>query len=157
MPSAPKTAAEIWSQDRSLRQPLSTKRLNGKRTFVDGLSILVQRKLMADERIHWDGLGRWLAFAAAGILIVLSVPAVFSLAFGAVAGWNIFLGLLLIGVVVSGHRKAPLFVAILVALVLLRLVLSLIFGILIDAGLNFLLLSLLGGAWKDLREQAEEI
>lgn len=107
-----------------------------------------------DDQVHWRGVGRWLSFVAAGLLMLISTPAVFSHAFGATAGWNIFLGLLLIGGIASGHRKAPLLAGVLCALMLFRLILSLVAGSMIDAAFNLLLLGMLLAVWQSLRKQA---
>lgn len=95
-----------------------------------------------------------MSFVTAGLLILSAIPAVLSPESGAAAGWNIFLGLLLIGVVASGHPKAPLLAAILCALMLVRLIVSVAIGSLADAALNLLLLGMLFAAWRSLRNQA---
>jgi hypothetical protein len=109
-----------------------------------------------DDQVQWAGLGRWLSFLAAALLILLSIPAIFVHALGAAAGWNIFLGLLLIGVIAAGHRKAPMLAAILCALMLLRLILSMVAGSMADAALDLLLLGM-PAAWRSLKAQAASL
>ena len=94
---------------------------------------------------------------AAALLILLSIPVIFVRSLGAAAGWNIFLGLLLIGVIASGHRKAPMLAAILCVLMLVRLILSLIAGSMADAALDLLLLGILAAAWRSLKAQAASL
>lgn len=110
-----------------------------------------------NDQVQWTGLGRWLSFVAAALLILLSIPAIFIHALGATAGWNIFLGLLLVGVVASGHRKAPLLAAILCVLMLLRLIVSLVAGNMVDAVFDLLLLGILAAAWQSLKTQAASL
>jgi hypothetical protein len=109
-----------------------------------------------EEQIEWSGMGRWLSFLFTALMILVAIPGVFSHEFGAAAGWNLFLGLLMFGFVAAGHRKAPLLAAILTVLMLLRLVLGAIAGggwaILADA----VLLLVIAGAAYDLRQQDAE-
>jgi hypothetical protein len=105
------------------------------------------------DQVHWRGVGRWLSFAVAVLLIVISIPAVASDDPG--VGWNIFLGLLLFGFVASGHRRAPLMVGVVTALTAVRLVAALV----VQRNVNLLawetlLLILLVFAWRDIRRQA---
>ena len=107
-----------------------------------------------NDQHQWTGLGRWLSFGLAALLIAIAIPGVLDGA-GAAAGWNIFLGLLLFGAVASGNSKAPLLALLLTALMTLRLLLAII------AGGNFLAFwlgavstALAGIAAYDLREQA---
>jgi len=107
---------------------------------------------MGDD-VRWRGPGRWLSFGVSALLIVASIPAV--AVDDASAGWNIFLGLLLFGVIASGNRRALLLAGVLTALMAVRLVLALvaqrnIIGAVSDA----VILILLVFAWQDLRRQA---
>ena len=109
---------------------------------------------MMEDQVHWTGVGRWLSFVTAGLLIIVSVPAVFDHEFGAVAGWNIFFGVLLIGVIAAGHPKAPLLAAILCALMTLRLIISLALGSIVEGGVNLLLGTFLLAVWLNLKKQS---
>ena len=110
-----------------------------------------------EEQVEWHGIGRWLSFLFAGLMILLAIPGVFSHEFGAAAGWNLFLGLLMFGVVAAGHRKAPLLAAILSAIMLLRVIVGAFvspsWGILVD----ILVLAIIVTAAFDLRRQASEL
>jgi hypothetical protein len=110
-----------------------------------------------DDQVHWAGMGRWLSFVATALLILLSIPSIAIHALEAAAGWNIFLGLLLIWVIASDHRKAPLLAAILCALMLVRLILSLVAESMVDAVLVLLLLGILATAWHSLKTQAARL
>lgn len=79
-----------------------------------------------DEQINWSGSGKWLSVIAGALMILFSIPDVF--ANSAAAGWNLFLGLLLIGVTTSGHKAAPKIVSVVAALFLARLLLMPLFG-----------------------------
>lgn len=86
---------------------------------------------------QWTGIGRWLAFAVAAGMIVLAIPLIVSNV--AAGGWNVFLGLLLFGVTVSGNRHAPMLAYILAMLFAIRAVLALVLeadfiGAAIEAG-----------------------
>jgi hypothetical protein len=108
------------------------------------------------DQVHWRGIGRWLSFAVAALLIVLSVPAFATNE--ASAGLNIFLGLLLFGFVASGHRRAPLMVGIVTALTALRLIVGLVVERnAVEAIADALLLILLMFAWQDVRRQAASL
>ena len=108
----------------------------------------------ADRTHQWNGAGRWLSFAAAALLLIFSIPMVFSPDDGAAAGWNIFLGLLLFGGVASGSAAAPKITAVIAALMLVRLALLPLFGAhLLDFLLALLLLALVAYAAFDLRRQ----
>lgn len=122
---------------------------------IDRSGAVSHSDLMIEEHdAVWTGLGRWLLIGLGIILIVLSVPVVFSPANGAAAGWNIFLGLLAIGAVASGNRKAPLLALILAALMATRLIFSIIYGagVLALAG-SLILFLIAAGAAYDLRKQ----
>ncbi|HEV7289451.1 hypothetical protein [Sphingomonas sp.] len=71
---------------------------------------------------QWTGLGRWLALAAAAGMILFSIPLIVSNV--AAGGWNVFLGLLLFGVTVSGNRHAPKLAYVLAILFAIRAVLA---------------------------------
>lgn len=109
----------------------------------------------ADQNTTWTGLGRWLLIGLGIMLIFLAIPLVFSRENGAAAGWNIFLGLLAIGAIASGNRKAPLLALILAALMAIRLIVAIIAGAsgLVLAG-SLVLLAIAAGAALDLRKQA---
>jgi hypothetical protein len=105
------------------------------------------------DQLHWRGIGRWLSFAVAALLIILSIPAFAT--DDASAGWNIFLGLLLFGFIASGHRRAPLMVGIIASLTALRLIVALaVERNAIGAIAEALLLILLFVAWQDITRQA---
>lgn len=108
---------------------------------------------MMDEQVQWRGVGRWLSFFVAALLVIAAIPNLPKN--DAAAGWNIFLGLLLFGVVASGNRRAPLFLVVLIGLLALRLIFALANeGTLISAVTNLVPLLLLLVAWVDLRKQA---
>lgn len=111
---------------------------------------------MDEEQIAtWTGLGRWLLIGFGIMLIFLSIPIVFSQDNGAAAGWNIFLGLLAIGAIASGNRKAPLLSLVLASLMAIRLIAVIINGssVSVLAG-SLILLVIAAGAAYDLRKQA---
>src|SRR5438270_1359484 len=106
-----------------------------------------------DEQVHWRGMGRWLSFVVAALLIVAAVPNFATN--DAAAGWNIFLGLLLFGAVASGSRRAPLLVMVLVGLMALRSIIAVAAErSAIGALLSAVLFICLFFAWRDLRRQA---
>ncbi len=90
-----------------------------------------------EKTYRWTGLGRWLAFATAAGMILFSIPLIVSNV--AAGGWNVFLGLLLFGVTVSGNRHAPMLAYVLAILFAIRTVLALVLeadfaGAAIEAG-----------------------
>ena len=105
--------------------------------------------------MRWHGVGRWLAFALATLLILIAIPLVFHAETGAMAGWNIFLGLLLAGAVGSGSRHAPPVAFLIAAILLIRIVTSVLF-VPINIGLLFdmLMAAMAAVAAQDLRRQA---
>ena len=108
------------------------------------------------DQVHLRGIGRWLSFAVAALLVALSIPAFAT--DDASAGWNIFLGLLLFGFVASGHRRAPLMVGVVAALTALRLIVGLVVERSATVAIaNALLLILLLIAWRDIRGQAAAV
>jgi hypothetical protein len=108
--------------------------------------------MMADQ-VRWQGVGRWLSFAAAALLVIVAIPSFATN--DAAVGWNIFLGLLLFGVVASGNRFAPLLLLVLLALMVLRLLVALVADRnIIAAVTDGVLLIPLFFAWRDLRRQA---
>lgn len=114
--------------------------------------------MAADKTVDWTGLGRWLSFAAAGILIIVAIPLIFVHATGAVAGWNIFLGLLLFGSVASGNIRAPTVAAAIFALMAIRLTIAIVAGAAYaDIGISALLLAVIGFAAWDLRQQRQRL
>lgn len=80
------------------------------------------RAMSTGKTYEWTGLGRWLAFATAAGMILLSIPLIVSNV--AAGGWNVFLGLLLFGVTVSGNRHAPMLAYVLAILFAIRAVLA---------------------------------
>ena len=123
---------------------------------VDHVGPVRQYELMDKKAdIAWKGWGR-LLFIGLGIsLILLAVPLVFSREDGAAAGWDIFLGLLAIGAVASGSRKAPLLALILAALMALRLLATIIHRpSVLDLVASLLFLATAAGAAYDLRKQS---
>ena len=108
---------------------------------------------MMDEQVRWRGLGRWLSFAVAALLVIAAIPDFAT--DDAAAGWNIFLGLLLFGVIASGSRRAPLLLLVLLGLMVVRLISALAVERTIISGVtNGAPLLLLFVAWLDLRKQA---
>ena len=108
---------------------------------------------MEAEEIHWRGVGRWVCFAVAFLFVVVAIPYVMTNE--AAAGWNISLGLLLFGVIASGSRRAPLLVAILVGLNIVRIVEALVVEhSATGAATAGVVVLLLVFAWRDLRQQA---
>jgi hypothetical protein len=105
------------------------------------------------EQVSWRGVGRWLSFAVAALLIIVAIAN-----FGtndAAVGWDIFLGLLLFGAVASGYRRAPLLLLVLLGLMALRLFVALaVERNIIEAVSGGVLLILLFFAWQDLRRQS---
>ena len=79
--------------------------------------------MVVDGDIKWIGWGRWLSFALSALLLL---GGALDLNQEAAAGWNIFLGLLLFGVIASGHRKAPLLALVLTGLMAVRLLFAII-------------------------------
>lgn len=106
-----------------------------------------------DEQVQWSGFGRWLSFVIAAVFILGAIPD-FARNDPA-AGWNIFLGLLLFGLVAAGSRRAPLLLLALTVLMVLRMTMSLMSGhfAVIDAIANTLVLVGLAVAWLALRKQ----
>jgi len=108
---------------------------------------------MSSGATYWSGWGRWLSFVAGTLLIVLSLPLI--LTNSAAAGWNIFLGLLLLGAVASGNERAPLIAIILSAIMVLRIIVAWVSGAgPLDLGIAVMFLVLIGGAAYHLRLQA---
>jgi len=110
-----------------------------------------------DTEIAWTGLGKWLSFLSAAILILVAVPFVLDRAAAARAGWNIFLGLLLFGVIASGNRRAPLLALALAVLMAARVAVAVAIGPdgFADIGLPLLLCATTALAAYDLRKQAD--
>jgi hypothetical protein len=105
------------------------------------------------EQVSWQGVGRWLSFAAAALLIIVAIPNFATN--DAAVGWNIFLGLLLFGAVASGYRRAPLLLLVLLGLMVLRLLVALtVERNVIEAVADGVLLILLFFGWQDLRRQS---
>ena len=79
---------------------------------------------MSNVGVQWSGWGKWLAFALAAVLMLLSIPLILHSETGAAAGWNLFLGLLIFGSVVSHNKGAASLVAFVAALMIVRLILT---------------------------------
>ena len=106
--------------------------------------------------VEWCGRGRWLSFGLAAVLILTALPLVFHRATGAMAGWNIFLGLLLAGAVGSGYRHAPRIALIIAVLMLIRLAMAIVFmPVVIAIIVELLIAALAAVAAYDLRRQAQ--
>lgn len=109
---------------------------------------------MDGEQIAWTGHGKWLSLSVAAMMILGAIPFVFSHSFGAAAGWNIFLALLLGGSLAAGHPKAPTVAAVVSAVLTIRLIVGLIAMNLFASVLDVLLAAMVIAAWRDLRKQA---
>jgi hypothetical protein len=110
--------------------------------------------MMADAKFHWSGWGKWLSLALATLLIFLAIPLMLHRTTGAAAGWNLFLGLLIFGSVVSENKRTPLLVVIIAALMLIRLIITIIADTNTPDVVASSLLALLAcGAAFDLRRQ----
>lgn len=106
-----------------------------------------------EKEFRWHGLGRWLSFAIAVLFVTTAIPNI--VANDPAGGWNLFLGLLLFGVVASGSRRAPSLVLVLVGLTVLRFLLLIIGEWKVaDLVVNGLAVVALLIAWQDLRKQA---
>ena len=112
--------------------------------------------MAGDSDITWAGWGRRLSFALSALLLL---GGALDLNQEAVAGWNIFLGLLLFGVSASGHRKAPLLALVLTGLMVLRLLFAAVmYGPnAVRVIVSVLPLALAAGAAYDLRKQAASL
>jgi hypothetical protein len=110
----------------------------------------------ANTEIAWTGLGKWLSFLSAAVLILVAMPFVLDRAGGVRAGWNIFLGLLLFGVTASGNRRAPLLALALAILMVVRVIVAIALGsdAFVDIAPALLLCVTTGLAAYDLRKQA---
>jgi len=121
--------------------------------------------MIQNRAVRWRGKGRWFSLAGAGLLIVLAVIALW-IALGRVgatgielelaAGWDLFLGLILVGTVMSGTKRAPILTMIVAILMLIRVVSGIVAGrpllvLLVDIALMILL----SFAAIDLRRQAK--
>jgi hypothetical protein len=110
--------------------------------------------MSTEDEIDWSGPGRWLSFASSGLMILIAVPFVFDQGQGAIAGWNIFLGLLLFGAVASGNKEAPLIATIIAVLMVVRLLSLFVIGWDTFGALTTLaVLAVVGGAAYYLRVQ----
>lgn len=115
-----------------------------------------------ETKIIWRGMGRWLSLAGAALLIAeamiglwIALDRVHATALEAAAGWNLCLGLVLVGAVTSGSRRVPILARIVAILMFVRVVLGVLTGrplvdVLMDGGLVLLI----GMAAIDLRRQA---
>jgi hypothetical protein len=111
---------------------------------------------MGRGRVQWSGVGRWLSFAVAAVLIVTAIPEMSAHAL--LGAWDLFLGLLLVGAVVSGYRQTPSLVGVLTAMMVLRLFFAMFAERnAVVAGIDALLLVPLFIAWRDFRRQAASL
>ena len=113
----------------------------------------------------WRGPGRWLSITVAGLLVALAMIGLwvglsqaYSTVMEVAVGWNLFLGLILIGAIISGSKHAPALTMIISFLMMIRAVLGVVagaspIGILLDV----LFTVLIGLAAFDLRRQARAI
>ena len=106
----------------------------------------------AIEQVVWSGWGRWMLFAVAALLIILSIPLV--LENSAAAGWNIFFGLLLFGAVASRNKHAPTVALVLAAIFVLRCVVAVIGAGLVEGAIEAVFAVATGAAGFRLRQQA---
>ena len=115
--------------------------------------------------IDWRGWGRWLSLGTAGLLILLAVAGMLiglrrgsASATEASAGWDLFLGLILFGTIISGSRRAPFLATVVAFLMAIRVVLGMaigrpVIGVLIDV----VLMLVVGFAALDLRRQTKTV
>jgi hypothetical protein len=111
----------------------------------------------------WRGWGRWLSFAAAAYIIVMGIAGLLialqrdhAAALEASAGWDLFLGLLLGGVVASNNKRAPLLAVVIAALMAVRVIGGLMIGRPLAAvSIDVLPMLIAGVAAFDLRRQAK--
>ena len=109
---------------------------------------------MVDAGFQWSGWGKRLSLALASLLILLAIPLMLHHGTGAAAGWNLFLGLLIIGSVVSNNKHTPLLVTFIAALMLIRLIITVKSdNYQPDVIMSVLLAVLAAGAAFDLRRQ----
>ncbi|MFW2852480.1 hypothetical protein ACM61V_11195 [Sphingomonas sp. TX0543] len=112
------------------------------------------RSMTTESSIEWTGIGKWLSFASAGLLILLAIPFIFDHGNGAVAGWNIFLGLLLIGAIASGNARAPTIAMVIAGIMAVRLVVAVAIGAgAVDVVIGIAVLAVVGISAWDLRKQ----
>ena len=109
---------------------------------------------MAGDAIRWRGWGRWLAFVLGTLLLIYGIPLLLDDETLWLAVWNIFLGLLIAGVVGLNYRHAPGIAIGLAVLLAIRLAIALVFLSWTVATLSDVLLFALGAAVAtDLRRQ----
>jgi len=110
--------------------------------------------MMADAGFQWSGWGKWLSLALAILLILLAIPLMLGNGTGAAAGWDLFIGLLIFGSIVSNHRRAPLLATFVAALMVIRFIITVISdNHTPDIILSALLALLAVGTAFDLRRQ----
>ena len=110
--------------------------------------------MATDNGIEWIGIGKWLSFTAAGLLILLAIPFIFDHASGVAAGWNIFLGLLLFGAIASGNARAPTIATVIAGLMAVRLIVAIAMGAgAADVLVGVIVLAVVGLSAWDLRKQ----
>ena len=113
--------------------------------------------------IKWRGPGRWLSLAVAGFLIALAMIGLWvglsrpsSTAMEAAVGWNLFLGLILLGAIISGAKRAPVLAMIMAILMSIRGILGAVagaslFGILLDVTVTVLIGLAAFDLWRQSR------
>lgn len=105
----------------------------------------------------WRGVGKWAALTASAMLVLIAVLQIVSFqhALAAVAGWNLVLGLLILGAILSAHKRAPALLIGVAILMAVRLTLALLFTPMVpDRIFDLLLCVLTSVAAYDLRRQA---
>jgi hypothetical protein len=108
-----------------------------------------------EQNLNWTGRGKIISLAASFILIL---PAVINFSeSGAAAGWNIFLGLILFGAIVSNYAKATRIVFLIFVVCCIRIAADIfVHAQLANAGLDILVAALVGLAYLDLRQQKNQ-
>ena len=110
----------------------------------------------------WRGWGRWLSLATGVYITLIGVVGIFlgldrkaARGLGGAGGFNLFLGLLLIGCVASGNKRAPLLTAAVASLVAVRVAFGIALGhSAVGLTIQVLAMFLAGVAAYDLRRQA---
>lgn len=134
----------------------------GAKADIDKTTLPCETTMVSSRsKIEWTGLGRWVSLTTAVLMIVSAVPYVpFIIGAEQVAGVvsNVFIGLLLLGAIVSNNSKAPLLVSGLAVFMAIRvLVIYVLRWDVYSLTFNAILLILLGIAVHDLRSQAANI
>lgn len=74
-----------------------------------------------DKAFHWTGPGRWLGFALAGVMLLISIPMLDLPDFGIETGLLVFQALMIVGNIASGSKRAPEILMAVTILLLLNL------------------------------------